>query len=88
MTKNRERVLAELTHQLRSNVEGLENLEAKDLDLSGTFEDLGASSLDMVEVVSTTNARLGVALDRKAFADLKNLDELVGLFEKALDKKG
>jgi acyl carrier protein len=88
MTKNRERVLTELTGQLRANVEGLEQLESKDLALSGTFADLGASSLDMVDVVSNTNSKLGVALDRRAFAQLKNLDELVSLFEKELDKKG
>jgi acyl carrier protein len=88
MTNNRARVLTELTSQLRANVEGLENLESKDLVLNNTFDDLGASSLDMVEVVSNTNSRLGVALDRRAFAQLKNLDELVSLFERELDKKG
>jgi acyl carrier protein len=88
MNKNRERVLNELTQQLRSNVEGMEDLNSGDLVMTGTFNDLGASSLDMVEVVSNTNSRLGVSLDRRAFAKLRNLGDLVDLFETELDKKG
>jgi acyl carrier protein len=86
MQTARDRVLAELVRQLQENVEGQENLQIADLPLDRTFKDLGASSLDMVEVVSTMMSRLGVAVDRTAFAKLKSLGELVDLFAAELQK--
>jgi acyl carrier protein len=86
MQTARDRVLAELARQLQDNVEGQENLQIADLPLEKTFKDLGASSLDMVEVVSSMMSRLGVAVDRTAFARLKNLGELVDLFAAELQK--
>jgi acyl carrier protein len=86
MQTARDRVLTELVRQLNDNVEGLEDLQIVDLPLDKTFKDLGASSLDMVEVVSTMMSRLGVAVDRTAFARLKNLGELVDLFAAKLQK--
>ena len=87
MPSAHERVVAELVRQLQDNVEGLEGLEVSALDLSKTFPELGASSLDMVEVVSTMMSRLKVPVDRTAFARLKNLGEMVDLFTSELEKQ-
>jgi acyl carrier protein len=40
----------------------------------------GASSLDIVEVVSTSMRQLRIRIPRTALADLKNINDLVDLF--------
>lgn len=54
-----------------------------------SMKDLGASSLDMVEVVSCSMRELAVRISRQDLADIKDIDGLVErLHEAALAKAG
>ena len=58
------------------NTEGLEDVE---IDPSNSLRDLGANSLDIVEIVSASMRELGVRIPRTQLADLKNINELTDL---------
>jgi polyketide biosynthesis acyl carrier protein len=49
---------------------------------------LGADSVDRVEIILTLLDRLGLVLPLSDFNDLRDLDELVGLLQDALDPVG
>jgi acyl carrier protein len=61
---------------LRKNVEGLSD---KDLDTTRSMLDLGASSLDVVEVVSAVMRELRLNAPRAQLVQLKSLDGLIDL---------
>ncbi len=62
--------------QIRRNIDGLEESE---IDPSRSMSDFGASSLDMVEVVSSSMRSLRIRVPRTRLANLKNIDELIDL---------
>lgn len=62
--------------QIRSNIDSLEEGE---IDPSRSMADYGASSLDMVEVVSAAMRSLRIRIPRTRLAELKNIDELIDL---------
>jgi acyl carrier protein len=72
----REQVLEVVRRHL---VETVEELEGVDIDPSRSMKDLGANSLDMVEVVSCSMRELKVKVPRSALNQLRNVDELVDL---------
>jgi acyl carrier protein len=75
----REQILNVVIKQLRLNVEGLEE---RDIDPSKSMLDLGASSLDVVEIVSASMRELQIRVQRTQLANLKNINELVDLFHR------
>lgn len=72
----REKVLDVVLHHLRETVEELEDVE---IDPARSMKDLGANSLDMVEVVSCSMRELKVKIPRSELNSLENVDQLVDL---------
>lgn len=61
-----------------------DELEEEDFDPAKSMKDLGANSLDIVEVVSSTMRDLKVKVPRSELSKLTNVQELVDmLFETA-----
>ena len=52
-----------------------------------SMKDLGASSLDMVEVVTSSMRELGVRIPREALSEIKNIGGLVDVLLAAIAKK-
>ncbi|HNN94917.1 MAG TPA: phosphopantetheine-binding protein [Pseudomonadota bacterium] len=77
---NREHVLKVVSKHLMDAVDGLE--EAK-IDPARSMKDLGANSLDIVEVVSRSMRELKVKVPRSELSKLTNINELVDTLLKA-----
>ena len=84
-TMTREDVLEVVLENLRDTVEELEDVE---IDSSQSMKDLGANSLDIVEVVSCSMRQLKVKVPRSELQGLKNIDELVDLLHQTVQTKG
>jgi len=76
---NREEILNVVVKQLRLNVGRLEEVV---IDPSKSMADFGASSLDIVEIVSMIMRELQVRILRTQLANLKNINEFVNLLHK------
>lgn len=76
---NREEVVEVVTRNL---VDTIEELEGVEIDTSKSMKDLGANSLDIVEVVSCSMRELKVKIPRSELNNLSNIDELVELLLK------
>ena len=70
-------ILNIIVKHMRLNLDGLEDTE---IDTSKSMTEYGASSLDMVEVVSSTMRELRIKVPRTKLANLKNMDELADTF--------
>ncbi|MBZ0116226.1 MAG: acyl carrier protein [Sandaracinaceae bacterium] len=82
---NRETIRTVVLKNLADAVEGL---DPATIDSSKSMKELGANSLDIVEVVSCSMRELRIKVPRSELADLKNIDQLVDrLFERASDRK-
>jgi acyl carrier protein len=80
----REKVLEVVLENMRDTVEELEEVE---IDPSQSMKDLGANSLDIVEVVSCSMRELKVKVPRSELKDLKNIDELVDMLFRVVTEK-
>ena len=60
-------------------LEVVPDIKETDIDLSRSMKDLGANSLDMVEVVSCAMRELKVKVPRSELSKLTNMDGLVDL---------
>ncbi|MBL9002669.1 MAG: acyl carrier protein [Myxococcales bacterium] len=76
----REQVLKVVSKHLMDAVDGLE--ESK-IDPARSMKDLGANSLDIVEVVSRSMRELKVKVPRSELSKLTNINELVDTLLKA-----
>ena len=79
----REQILNVVIENIKLNVDGLEEEE---IDPTKSLADYGASSLDIVEIVSSSMRELRIRVPRAALVDLKNIDELVTLFASKVKK--
>lgn len=77
---DRDAILQLLLKHLCYNVDGLEEVE---IDPSKSMMDYGASSLDIVEVVSSSMRELRIKLTNADLSKVSNIGELVDLFMKA-----
>jgi acyl carrier protein len=80
----REHVLEVVTRHL---VDTIEELEGVEIDPVKSMRDLGANSLDIVEVVSASMRELKVKVPRDQLNKLTNIDELVDLLHKSVQEK-
>jgi acyl carrier protein len=80
----REHVLEVVTRHL---VDTIEELEGVEIDPVKSMRDLGANSLDIVEVVSASMRELKVKVPRDQLNKLSNIDELVDLLHKSVQEK-
>ena len=63
-------------------VEAVDGLTPDKVDPTRSMKDLGANSLDIVEVVSSSMRELKVKIPRAELAKLTNVDQLVDLLHK------
>jgi polyketide biosynthesis acyl carrier protein len=70
-------VVAVIVKHLRLNVDGLDD---EPIDTTRSMLELGASSLDAVEVVMASMQELKVKVPRSRLSGLKNIDQLADLF--------
>ena len=70
--------------ELKKNIaETLDEVDINNIDTTRTMKDVGANSLDIVEIVSRTMRQLKVKIPRSELNDLENIDALIDLFEKS-----
>lgn len=72
---------------LKNLVDSVESLKGKDIDTSKSMKDLGANSLDIVEIVSCSMRELRIKVPRSELAKLSNVDELVNLLHDVAAQK-
>ena len=82
----REEILDIVKSHLMDNLDEDEFDEA-DFDTSKSMKDMGANSLDIVEVVSCTMRDLKVKVPRSELSKLNNVDDLVDLLWKVAAEK-
>lgn len=63
------------------------DLKVSDIDMVRSMKDFGATSLDMVQVVSLTMRELNVKVPRSELATLTNMDGLVDLLHASMQEK-
>ena len=68
-------------------VDTIEELEGVEIDPSKSMKDLGANSLDIVEVVSCSMRDLKVKVPRSELNALENMNQLVDLLHKTAAEK-
>lgn len=67
--------------------EAVDGLSPEGVDASKSMKDLGANSLDIVEIVSSSMRELKIKIPRAELAKLTTLDGLIDLLHKtALEK--
>jgi len=84
MISSRDDVLAVVKRHLVDTVEGIGDAQ---VDPSKSMKDLGANSLDIVEVVSCSMRELKVKIPRAELNKLTNINELVDLLYKSVQEK-
>ena len=72
----REQILSTVVKHL---ADAVDDIDPAAIDTSLSMKDLGANSLDMVEVVSRTMRELKIKVPRTELAKLSNVDGLVDL---------
>ena len=68
-------------------VDTIEELEGVEIDPSKSMKDLGANSLDIVEVVSCSMRELKIKVPRSELNNLENIDQLVDLLHRTAVEK-
>lgn len=71
----------------RHLIDILEEIEETEIDPDRSMKDLGANSLDIVEVVSCSMRELKVKVPRSELAKLQNITELVDLLYQVVNEK-
>ena len=74
---SRDEILTIVKEHLMDNLE--DELDEADFDPSKSMKDMGANSIDIVEVVSCTMRELKVKVPRSELADLANVNDFVDL---------
>ncbi len=79
---NRHEIFAVIKESI---LEVIPELEADQIRLEGGLKDLGANSMDRVEIVTYSMERLGIKVPREKLAATKDLPGLVELFFAQID---
>jgi acyl carrier protein len=82
---NKDQIYVVLKKHLMRTVDGLQDSQ---IDLSKSMKELGANSLDIVEIVSVSMRELKVKVPRSEMAKLSNIGGLVDLLEAAVQSQG
>lgn len=67
--------------------DSVDGLDPDSVDTSLSMKDLGANSLDIVEIVSCSMRELKIKVPRSELAKLENVDQLVDLLHEVSEKK-
>lgn len=65
----------------------VDDIDVSSIDPSRSMKDMGANSLDMVEVVSSAMRELKVKVPRSELSKLTNVDGLVDLLHKTVQQQ-
>lgn len=84
MAVTKEQILEIVKEHLMDN---LEDLDDADFDAAKSMKDMGANSLDIVEVVSCTMRDLKVKVPRSELSKLANVQQLVDLLYDVAQQK-
>jgi acyl carrier protein len=76
----REEIFAVVRSNIKEIIEGAREVEIKETD---SMRDLGADSLEIVEVVSRSMKDLKIKVPRTELSGARNLKDLLDLFEKS-----
>lgn len=76
-----------LTVVVKHLVEAVDGLAPEKVDPKLSMKDLGANSLDIVEIVSSSMRELKVKIPRAELVKLTNVDGLVDLLHKTLQQQ-
>lgn len=68
-------------------VETVEELEGVEIDPAKSMKDLGANSLDIVEVVSCSMRDLKIKVPRAELNKLENMNQLIDLLHRTAEEK-
>ena len=68
-------------------LDNLEDVDAADVEPQKSMKDLGATSLDIVEIVSCSMRDLKVKVPRSELSTLKDIGELVDLLHRVCNEK-
>ncbi len=79
---NREAVKSVVVKHLAAAVD---TIDASKVDTSMSMKDLGANSLDIVEVVSAAMRELKVKVPRSELSKLTNVDQLIDLLHRTTE---
>jgi len=71
----------------RHLVDTIEELEGVEIDPVKSMKDLGANSLDIVEVVSCSMRELKVKVPRSELNTLESIEQLVDILHKSVEEK-
>ncbi len=82
-TMTREQILGVVKKHL---LETVEELDESQIDPTLSMKDLGANSLDIVEVVSLSMRELRIKIPRSELSKLTNIDGLVDMFYAAVSQ--
>ena len=69
----------EIFETLKENILDIleDEVEEKDITIEKSMLDMGASSLDIIQIVSNTMRELKIKIPREELSKLKNIEELV-----------
>jgi acyl carrier protein/polyketide biosynthesis acyl carrier protein len=70
----------------RNILDNLEDLEESSIDPEKSMKDLGANSLDIIEVVSCSMRELNIKIPRTELADVKTIGQLADKFMEQIGK--
>lgn len=71
----------EVIEVIKENIlDNLDDIEEGDIDPAKSMKDLGANSLDIIEVVSTSMRELKIKIPRTELADISTIDQLADKF--------
>ncbi len=67
-------------------VQAVDTLDPSKIDTSMSMKDLGANSLDIVEVVSAAMRELKIKVPRAELSKLTNVDQLIDLLHRTAEQ--
>jgi acyl carrier protein/polyketide biosynthesis acyl carrier protein len=70
----------------RNILDNLEDLDENNIDPDKSMKDLGANSLDIIEVVSCSMRELNIKIPRTELADVKTIGHLADKFMEQIGK--
>ena len=82
MTMDKDEIIELLTDELADQLEGVDRDE---LDPNLSMRDVGANSLDVIEVVTAVMRELDIKIPRSQLADIETINGLADKFDEHLD---
>lgn len=69
---------------LFANIADIMDMDESEIDVQESLRDLGANSVDRMEIIVETMRKIGVKINMLEFANIKNIQEMVDfLYERS-----